>query len=117
MQTSKDTTYKALIREGKDLQKKLKETAALLVSMPDEKQGITRQKNVMRKYYMAYRSLTSSYEAPNETQKTHYKHAHKALKETLDVFHELFTKEVEPFKEKVGQMPPKWFKEYEKIEI
>ena len=117
MQSSKDTTYKDLIREGKDLQKKLKKTAALLVSMPDEKQGITRQKNVMRKYYRAYRSLTSSYEAPNETQQTHYRQAQKELTETFKAFNELFTNEVEPFKNKIGQMPPKWFKEFERIEI
>jgi len=117
MQSAKDSTYEELISEGKELQKKLKETAGLLTGMPDEKQGITRQENVMRKYYMAYRSVTSSYEAPNETQKTHYRQAQKALTEALEKFNELFRKEIEPFKEKIGQMPPKWFKAYEKVEI
>jgi len=117
MQSSKDSTFEGLISEGKELQKKLKETAGLLVGMPDGKQGITRQENVMRKYYMAYRSVTSSYEAPNKTQKTHYRQAQNALTEALEKFNELFRKEVEPFKEKVGQMPPKWFEDYEKVEI
>lgn len=117
IRAKEDTSYRQLAEQGKELKKKLKQTAGLFISIPDKKQGITRTENVMRKYWYVARSVSSSYEAPNETQKTHHRHAREALQEALEEFNTLFKEEVTPYKEKVSQVPLEILPEYEPVEV
>jgi photosystem II stability/assembly factor-like uncharacterized protein len=117
MRAREDTAYKPLIKEGENLQKKIKDTARLFVSIPDDKQGITREDNLMRSYWRVGRALSSTYDKPTETHEMLHKYAKKQLKEALDAYNKLFRNEIKPYKEKIRNAEIPVFPEYKEIKL
>lgn len=117
LKSEEDSTYKSLIREGKQLKKKLRQTAKLFVSVPDERQGITRDENVMRNYWRVSSSIASSFDKPTETHKKLHEYARKELQKALDTYNELFESEVKAFKEKIEDAEIPLFPEHKKLEL
>ncbi|MFW6145416.1 MAG: VPS10 domain-containing protein [bacterium] len=117
IEEKEDTTHQAVIEEGKKLQNKIEETARLFVSVPDERQGILSEKNIMRTYWRVTSALESTFDAPTENHKKLHKYARKELSKALEEYNKLFETEIKDFREKVIEIDPPVFPEYEKLEI
>ncbi len=117
IKSREDTTHKPLIEEGKKLQAQIKETARLFVSVPDERQGIIRETNVMSHYWKVSRSLSSTFDKPTETHRKLHNYAKQELNKALDRYNQLFETEIKAFKQKIKEADIPLFPEYEKIEL
>jgi len=117
IKAQEDTSYKPLIEEGQKLQKNIKDTARLFVSIPDEKQGITGEKNVMRSYWRIARALSSTYDKPTETHKTLHRYAKNELSKALEAYNKLFGDKIKPYKTKIKEADIPIFPEYEEVKL
>jgi hypothetical protein len=113
----KDTTFQCLIKDGKQLKKKIEETARLFVSVPDKRQGIIRDENLMTTYWRVSSSVASTFDKPTENSKDLHRYAKIELANALEKYNHLFAHEVAAYKEKVNKTEIPVFPEYNELKL
>jgi photosystem II stability/assembly factor-like uncharacterized protein len=116
-----DAESKALAQTAEDLKKKVKALKETF-SGPQDVQGFTDSPDaVMSRVGEVYGSLSSSWDAPTESQRAAWRHAEPILQAGLDALNRFLNQELAPFRQRVGaallevfpavdQLSPDWVK-------
>lgn len=112
-----DSTMKHLYEDAEELKNKLKDVTRLFIRIPNEKQGITGEDNVMRKFWYVTRSLSSSFDKPTDSQLSYLHHAEKKLAYAVDKLNHLIETDVKEFKMKLTEEKFNFFPEINTILI
>lgn len=100
---AKDSVSKDLRSQGEQLRKKLSKVADLFIYDSEGVQGITRDPNtVSSRLSGVMGSLGSSWDEPNETQRTYFRQAEELLGQALQEFNAVFSTDVPAYSSMVG---------------
>jgi hypothetical protein len=109
---AKDSVSKDLRSQGEQLRKKLSTVADLFIYDSEEVQGITRDPNtVSSRLSGVMGSLGSSWDEPNDTQRTYFRQAEELLGKALEEFNAVFSSDVPAYSSLVGADRLKLFPE------
>lgn len=112
-------TYKALINQSKEINKKIEELIALYLGKEDKRQGITRnpEVTVMNRIFTASGYSNSRPNGLTQTERTLLQQAENELKEALDKTNTFFTKDWTAYEKATKTIEIPLFKETKQFKI
>ncbi len=118
IRSRRDSVAANLRKMGEELKKAITDVSDLFAEEPGRVQGLTRNPNtVAAKLGYVARSLSSSWDAPTETQAVYARQAEEVLKSALDKYNDLYTTKVELYKKAVEEAKLSFFPERQQLDL